>query len=93
MVDMPPTAALCHASEEFVFSLHSDASVRMWRIDHLHPFEVASLVLPQDSIPEPAMWSDSQGAVALCAQLFESVYALAIHIQTVGGDNDKSACR
>jgi hypothetical protein len=92
-IDMPPTAALCHASEGFIFTLHSDASVRLWHMHDLRPIAVVPLALPQDAIPEPAMWSDSQGAVALCAQLYESVYALAIHIQTVGGDDGTSACQ
>jgi hypothetical protein len=93
IIDMPPTAALCHASEGFIFTLHSDASVRLWHMQNLHPIAVVPLALPQDAIPEPAVWSDSQGAVTLCAQLYESVYALAIHVQTVGGDDGTSACR
>ena len=93
IVDMPPTAALCHASGEFVFSLHSDASIRRWRIDDLHPIEVVPLKLAQDAISEPETWSDSKGAVAMSAQLYQSVYTLAIHVQTVGGEKDKSPCQ
>ena len=89
--DMSPTAALCQAGGEFIFSLHSDASVRRWRVDGLHPVEV--IPLPLADIPEEALWSDAQGAVAMCAQLYEHVYALAIHVQTVGGDDDASPCR
>ena len=92
-VDMPPIAAVCQAGGEYVFSLHSDASVRRWRVHQLHPTEVVPLKLAHDAIPAPEMWSDSSGAVALCAQLYTSVYALAIHVQTVGGDEDKSACQ
>lgn len=92
MVDMPPAAAVCQAAGEYIFSLHSDASIRRWRVDQLHPTEVVPLKT-QDAIAAPETWSDSNGAVALCAQLYQSVYALAIHVQTVVGDEDKSACQ
>lgn len=94
VMDMPPVAAVCQTGGLFVFSLHSDASIRRWRVDNdqlIHPTEV--LFLKVDAIPSPDQWSDSKGAIALCAQLYSSVYALAIHVQTIGDDENKSPCQ
>jgi len=91
IVDMPPTAAVCQAGGEYIFSLHSDASIRRWHVDRLRPTEVVPLKV--DAIAAPETWSDSMGAVALTAQLYPSVYALAIHVQTVEGDEGKSTCQ
>ncbi len=91
-VDMPPASAICQAGGEYVFSLHSDASIRRWRLVHeLYPTEV--LTLKVDALASPQTWSDSSGAVSLAAQLYQSVYALAISIQTVAIDESKSPCQ
>ena len=92
IMDMPPASAICQAGGEYVFSLHSDASIRRWRlVRELRPTQVLSLKV--DALASPEMWSDSSGAVTLAAQLYQSVYALAISIQTVGTDENKSPCQ
>jgi hypothetical protein len=101
VVDMPPTAALCistnsveptHSEDEdatvsLVFTLHSDASVRKWRIDletSLLPIELT--LLTEDTVHNklalPSTWSDTNKSVALCARFYEGMFALAVHIRT-----------
>jgi hypothetical protein len=103
IMDMPPTAALCVSSTSnvlldstFIFTLHSDASIRKWRFDpevSLLPMEVTMLEPPQ--LPHPSTWSDTRNAVSLCARLYSEIFALAVHIKTNGGyeeDKEFSDC-
>ena len=97
VVDLPPTAALCvstnnvklnHAGNEdatavLVFTLHSDASIRKWRIEpekSLFPIEVSTL--RGNKVCLPSTWSDGRKSVALCARVYEQTFALAVHIKT-----------
>lgn len=101
VVDMPPTAALCISSNSveptysqdedttvsLVFTLHSDASVRKWRIDletSLLPLEVTILTdeTVHNKLALPSTWSDMNKSVALCARFYEGMFALAVHIRT-----------
>mmetsp|Transcript_43459 Transcript_43459/g.48934 ORF Transcript_43459/g.48934 Transcript_43459/m.48934 type:complete len:1821 (+) Transcript_43459:59-5521(+) len=97
VVDIPPTAALCvstnkvkfdHAEDEdpsavLVFTLHSDASIRKWRVDpesSLVPLEVSTLEC--DKLSLPSTWSDGRKSVSLCARVYEQTFVLAVHIKT-----------
>ena len=98
----PPTAALCVSTtpsplldSTYVFTLHSDASVRKWKLDptsSLKPLEVETIETSSLSssmslskqLPVPTAWSDSRNSVSICARLYQNVYALAIHIKTIG---------
>jgi hypothetical protein len=92
LMDMPPTAALCVASKPnplldatFIFSLHSDASIRKWIIDpevSLLPIEVTSIECSNSDLPLPLSWSDTRNSVSLRARLYAQGYALAVHIKT-----------
>lgn len=101
VVDMPPVAALCistntvepthwqdeDATVSLVFTLHSDASIRKWRIDpeaSLLPLEVTTLTDDKvhNILARPSTWSDVNKSVALCARLYDGIFALAAHIRT-----------
>jgi hypothetical protein len=105
----PPTAALCISTTAnplldptFVFTLHSDTSVRKWKIDpqsSLKPLEVETVDSSASStlkalslsklLPAPSTWHDGRNSVSLCARLYEHVYALTIHIKTNGAGFDE----
>lgn len=92
VMDMPPTAALCLTTTAnplldptFCVTLHSDASIRKWKIDpevSLLPLEVTTL--DATNLPLPSAWSDSRSSISLCARLYEQTYALAVHVKTDG---------
>jgi hypothetical protein len=101
VVDMPQTAALCvstnfieptqspdeDATVSLVFTLHSDASVRKWRIDletSLLPIEVTILTdhTAHKKLAVPSTWSDTNKSIALCARIYDGMFALAVHIRT-----------
>lgn len=84
--DMPAVSALC-LCEDFLFTLHADASLRRWRLnpdDILRPSGVLPLYLSQDvKLPSALSWSETSSAVALAARLYENAtYALALFVQT-----------
>ena len=116
----PPTAALCVTSTPsplldpiFVFTLHSDSSIRKWKLDptsSLNPLDVETIEATSTSaalsisnqLPVPTAWSDTRNSVSICARLYQRVYALTVHIKTIGspfgasssgrgGDNGSSA--
>jgi hypothetical protein len=96
VVDMAPTAALCvstnkakaYNSDEdvtavLVFTLHSDASIRKWKIDpesSMSPIEVSTL--EANKISNPSTWSDGIKSVSLCARFYDQTFALAVYIKT-----------
>lgn len=98
VVDMAPTAALCVSTNKvnfnngdddgdataiLVFTLHSDASIRKWRIDpesSLYPLEVDTL--QGNKLSLPSSWSDGRKSVGLCARVYDQTFALAVHIKT-----------
>jgi len=94
VVDMAPIAALCVSTNSIdskdadstavlVFSLHSDASIRKWKIDPEKSFTpIAVTTLESNKLALPSTWSDGIKSVALCARLYEQTFALAVHIKT-----------
>ncbi len=86
VVDMAPTAALCVSASNtgvFVFTLHSDASIRKWMMEpekSMAPTEVHTLKSEQISVP--STWSDGIRSVSLCARVFDLNFALAVYIKT-----------
>jgi len=99
VVDMPPTAAVCVSSTAnplfdptFVFSLHSDGSIKRWTVNDtsLLPLEVQSITPLDMPMPNPRDWSDLYNSVYLTARLYEQVYVLAAHIQYSGSRDYES---
>ena len=82
-VDMPAVASLCTAGDNFVFSMHSDGSLRQWRLDANHrPERVTTMT---HEAPEPSLWTGyAATSVALCGHVVagKNRVVVAIHIQT-----------
>ncbi|CAB9514029.1 expressed unknown protein [Seminavis robusta] len=97
VVDMRPTSALCisssanmEADPTFVFTLHSDGTIRRWTVtdQSLFPLEVYPISIR--SLPDNKSWSDVHNAVYLSARLYKHIYVLAAHIQTDSPNDDPS---
>jgi len=89
---MPATAALCLSAARnplldstYCITLHSDGSLRRWKIDmavSAVPLEVSSL--DHSQLPSPSCWSDAPNAISLCARTYDLAYSIGIHIKTDG---------
>ncbi len=92
IMDMSPTAALCLTTTPnplldatYCITLHSDASIRKWKIDvSISPFPLEVHALDTSKLPLPSKWSDTRNSVSLCARMYDQTYALGVHIKTEG---------
>jgi hypothetical protein len=84
---VPPIAALTCIQEtdhvSWVFTLHSDATVRRWKLD------LASSNLPTESVtlpvnlPDPSTWiNQTQNSIVMRSRMYQSAFVIAIHIQS-----------
>jgi hypothetical protein len=100
-VDMAPTAAMTLApsattSDIYCFTLHSDATIRKWKLDLSFsntPLEVVNLDQSPEKLPSPSNWSDARNSVCVAARLYERVFVLAVQIRTDGSNEENfSSC-
>lgn len=92
VMDMSPTAALCLTTTPnplldatYCVTLHSDASIRKWKIDvSLSPLPLEVQGLDATKLPLPSKWSDVHNSVSLCARMYDQTYAIGVHIKTEG---------
>lgn len=92
VMDMSPTAALCLSTAlnplldgTFCVTLHSDGSIRRWKIDmSVSPLPLEVRALNHSKVPPPSNWSDSRNAVSLCARTYDMTCAVSVHIKTDG---------
>ena len=86
-VDMPPIAAMTSVQRPdhtcWFFTLHSDATMRRWRMDLATsnlPVEVITLTI---DLPDPSNWiNQTHNSIILRSQMYEGSYAVAVHIQS-----------
>ena len=86
-VDIPSVSALTSIQQDdhlyLIFSLHSDASVRRWKLDMSLsnlPTEVVTLVI---DLPDPSVWTNHcHNSIVLRSRMYEGAYAVAIHIES-----------
>ena len=86
-VDMPPIAAMTSVQRPdhtcWFFTLHSDATMRRWKMDLATsnlPVEVITLTI---DLPDPSNWiNQTHNSIILRSQMYEGSYAVAVHIQS-----------
>jgi hypothetical protein len=97
IMDMSPTAALCLSTtpnplldDTYCITLHSDASIRKWKIDmSASPLPLEVVALDALKLPLPSTWSDARNSVSLCARMYDQTYAIGVHIRTQGYFNSE----
>ena len=86
-VHMPPIAALTSVQRPdhtcWFFTLHSDATLRRWKLDLAAsnlPVEVMTLTI---DLPDPSNWiNQTHNSIILRSRMYGGSYAVAIHIQS-----------
>ena len=84
---LPPIAALTSIQVTdhvfLVFTLHSDASMRRWKLDLVSSnLPTESVILTVD-LPDPSTWiNQTQNSIAMCSRMYQSAFVIAIHIQS-----------
>lgn len=92
VMDMSPTAALCLSTtpnplldDSYCITLHSDSSIRKWKLDmSASPIPLEVVSLDASKLPLPSTWSDARNSVSLCARMYDQTYAVGVHIRTQG---------